>query len=63
MATLTLLDFPLSKITIGDFHWVSTCFELVMKAKEWDVAQQKLVVPMLLCGKLVEYYTEADEGT
>ena len=36
---------------------------MVAKAKEWDEARQKLVLPTLLRGKLVDYYTEADEET
>ena len=36
---------------------------MVAKAKEWNEARQKLVLPTLHCGKLVDYYTEADEET
>ena len=59
----TPLDLPLPEVTIEEFHRAWTCFELVAKAKEWDKARQKLVLPTLLCGKLVNYYTEANEET
>ena len=59
----TPLDLPLPEVTVKEFHRAWTRFELVAKAKEWDEARQKLVLPTLLCGKLVEYYTEADEET
>lgn len=63
MATPTPLDLPLPEITVDEFHRAWTRFELVAKAKEWDDARQKLVLPTLLRGKLVDYYTEADEET
>ena len=59
----TPLDLPLPEVTIEEFHRAWTHFELVAKAKEWDKARQKLVLPTLLRGKLVDYYTEADEET
>ena len=55
------MDLPLSEITIGNVHWAWMRFELVAKAKEWNVARQKLILPTLLRGKLVDYYTKADE--
>ena len=59
----TPLDLPLPEITVDDFHRAWTRFELVAKAKDWNDARQKLVLPTLLRGKLVDYYTEADEET
>ena len=59
----TPLDLPLPEITVDGFHRAWTRFELVAKAKDWNDAQQKLVLPTLLRGKLVDYYTEADEET
>ena len=59
----TPLDLPLPEVTIEEFHRAWTRFELVAKAKEWDEARQKLVLPTFLRGKLVDYYTEADEET
>ena len=59
----TPLDLPLQEITAEEFHRAWTHFELVVKADEWDEALQKLVLPTLLRGKLVNYYTEADEET
>lgn len=59
----TPLDLPLPEITTDDFHRAWTRFELVAKAKEWNDDRQKLVLPTLLRGKLVDYYTEADEET
>lgn len=63
MARLVTIDLPLPEITIEEFHRAWIRFELVVKAKEWNDEQQKLVLPTLLRGKLVDYYTEADKGT
>ena len=49
---VTPLDLPLTEVTVEEFHHAWTRFELVAKAKEWDKARQKLVLPTLLCGKL-----------
>ena len=59
----TPLDLPLLEITVEQFHRAWTRFELVAKAKEWNEARQRLVLPTLLRGKLVDYYTEADDET
>ena len=59
----TPLDIPLPEITSGEFHQPWTRFELVSSAKEWNNKRKKLVLPTLLCRKLVEYYVKADETT
>ena len=60
---MTTLDLPLPEITVEDFNHAWTRFELVAKAKEWNADRQKLVLPTLLRGKLVEIYVEANDET
>ena len=55
------LDFPLPEITANDFQRSWTRFELVASAKEWDEAKQKLILPILLRGKLVDVYVQLNE--
>ena len=55
------LDLPLPEITINDFQHSWTRFELVASAKEWDEAKQKLILPTLLRGKLVDAYVLLNE--
>ena len=55
------LDLPLPEITINDFQRSWTRFELVASAKEWDEAKQKLILPTLLRGKLVDAYVLLNE--
>ena len=50
------IGLTLPEITSGEFHQAWTRFELVASAKEWNNERKKLVLPTLLCGKLVEYY-------
>ena len=57
------LDLPLPEITVEDFARGWTRFELVSTAKEWEPEKQAKIVPTLLRGKLVEYYTELDSDT
>jgi len=57
------LDLPLPEITIEDFLCSWTQFELVASAKEWDAAKQKLILPTLLRGKLVDIYMSVDDKT
>ena len=59
----TWLDLPLPEITIEEFHHAWTRFELVAATKEWNDKRKKLILPTLLCGKLVEYYGDADDVT
>lgn len=46
-----------------NFKRAWTRFELLAKAKEWNAAKQLIVLPTLLQGKLVDYYTEFDDDT
>jgi len=57
------LDLPLPEITVDDFHRGWTWFQLVASAKEWNADKQKVILPTLLRGKLVDYYAEFDEAT
>ena len=50
MATLEL------QITIENFDHSWT--RLVANAKEWDGARQLVIIPTLLRGKLIDYYSE-----
>ena len=36
-------------------------FELVAKAKEWDQALQLVILPTLLCGKLLDHYVSLSD--
>ena len=53
---------PLPEITVVNFQRSWIRFELVASAKEWDEAKQKLILPTLLCGKLVDSYVALDES-
>ena len=57
------LDLPLPEITMEDFHRAWTRFELVSTAKAWNAGKQKVILPTLLRGKLVDYYGECSEET
>ena len=57
------LDLPLPEITMEDFHRAWTRFELVSTAKAWNAGKQKVILPTLLRGKLVDYYGEYSEET
>ena len=57
------LDLPLPEITVEDFKRAWTRFELVANAKDWNEDKQKVILPMLLCGKLVDIYLTIDEET
>ena len=57
------LDIPLPEITVDNFHRAWTRFQLVASAKEWNANKQKAILPTLLRGRLVDYYTELDEAT
>lgn len=57
------MDIPLPELTVENFKRAWTRFELVAKAKEWNAAKQLIVLPTLLRGKLVDYYTEFDDDT
>ena len=61
------MDLQLPELTIDDFHRAWTCiashFELVAAAKEWSEAKRLTIVPTLLRGKLIDYYTKFDDAT
>ena len=44
-----------------DFERAWTRFELVAKAKTWDDQKQLSILPTLLRGKLIDYYTELSD--
>ena len=48
------LDLPLPEITVEDFKRAWTHFELVADAKDWNENEQKVILPTLLCRKLVD---------
>ena len=52
------VPLPVIHAVPEDFLRAWTRFELVAKAKEWDDAKQLSILPTLLCGKLIDYYTE-----
>ena len=60
---MATIDLPLPEITVEEFPWAQTQFELVSGAKEWKDKKQASILPMLLRGKLVDYYVEVDATT
>ena len=48
------LDLPLPEITVKNFKQAWTGFELVDDDKDWNEKKWKVILPMLLCRKLVE---------
>lgn len=57
------LDILLPEIAVEEFQRSWTCFELVAGAKEWTAAKQKVILPTLLRGKLVDIYMGLDDAT
>ena len=57
------MDLQLPELTTDNIHRAWTHFELVAAAKEWNEAKRLTIVPTLLRGKLIDYYTEFDEAT
>ena len=57
------MDLQLPELTTDDFHRAWTRFELIAAAKEWNNAKRLTIVPTLLRGKLIDYYTEFDDAT
>ena len=57
------LDLPLPEITVKDFKRACTHFELVTDAKDWNENKQKVILPTLLYGKLVDIYLTIDKET
>ena len=57
------MDLQLPELTVEDFRRAWTRFELVSAAKEWNDAKRLTILPTLLRGKLIDFYTEFDEDT
>ena len=57
------LDIPLPEITVEEFQRSWTRIELVASAMGWDAAKQKLILPTLLRGKLVDIYMGLGDDT
>jgi len=60
---MATMDLQLPELTTDDFHRAWTRFELIAAAKEWNNAKKLTIVPTLLRGKLIDYYTEFDDAT
>ena len=58
MSTHDSVPLPEIHASPEDFPRAWTRFELVAKAKEWDVAKQLTILPTLLRGKLIDYYID-----
>ena len=57
------MELQLPELTAENFQRAWTQFELVAVAKEWNKAKQLAIVPTLLRGKLIDFYTEFDDAT
>ena len=60
---MATFDVPLPELTVDNFSWAWTRFELVSTAKEWNAAKQTAILPTLLRGKLVDHYIDLDDAT
>ena len=56
-------ELQLPDLTTDDFQTAWTRFELIAAAKEWNAAKQLTIVPILLRGKLIDFYTKFNETT
>ena len=56
-------DIPLPEIAVEEFQRSWTRFKLVAGAEEWPVEKQKVILPTLLRGKLVDIYMGLDDTT
>jgi len=56
------MDLPLPELVAEDLKRGWTRFEFVAVAKEWDATKQLAVIPVLLRGKLIDYYVELDDA-
>ena len=63
MSTHDSVPLPEIHASTEDFPRAWTRFELVAKAKEWDSAKQLAILPTLLRGKLIDYYTDLPAAT
>ena len=59
----TSLDLQLPVLVAKDFQHGWTRFEFVAAAKEWTANKQLTVIPILLRGKLIDYYVELEDAT
>ena len=57
------MELQLPELTVEDFQRAWTRFELVSAAKEWNAEKQLTILPTLLRGKLIDFYTEFDGDT
>ena len=57
------VELQLLELTTDDFQRAWTRFELIATAKEWNAAKQLTIVPTLLRGKFIDFYTEFYETT
>ena len=57
------IGFQLPELTVGDFErgWIR--FELIAAAKDWNNAKRLAIIPTLLHGKLIDFYTELEDAT
>ena len=60
---MATFDLPVLEITVEEFPWAWTRFEIVSAAKEWKDEKQALILPTLLLGKLIDYYVDLDATT
>ena len=60
---MATFDLPFPEITVEEFPRAWTRFELVSATKEWKDEKQASILPMLLQGKLVDYYVDLDATT
>ena len=56
------MELQLPELMIEDFQKAWTRFKLVSAAK-WNAEKQLTILPTLLWGKLIDFYTEFDEAT
>ena len=57
------LDILLPEIVVEEFQHLWTRFESVAGAEEWLAAKQKVLLPTLLRGKLVDIYMGLNDAT
>ena len=55
------LELPLPELVAEDLKQGWTRFEFVAMAKEWDAEKQLAVIPVLLRGRLIDYYVDFDD--
>ena len=57
------IGFQLPELSVDDFErgWIR--FELIAAAKDWNTAKRLAIIPTLLRGKLIDFYTELEDAT